>query len=98
MSIFVHAAVDANDFSGDGRSDILWRHANGGLASWDVDSGTFHYHPVGLVDNAYSVDAVADFDGNGTVLRKIRHIIDHETEAPRVGRRKLARLLDPRGR
>ncbi len=67
-------ASPSNDFNGDERSDILWRHDSGGLASWELDSGViFHYHFLGGVDPSYSVDAVADFDGNGTADALWRH-------------------------
>ncbi len=74
MSIEVRTTVNKNDFNGDGKSDILWRHDSGPLATWELDSGTiFHYHFLGGVDNSYSVDAVADFDGNGTADVLWRH-------------------------
>ena len=40
MSIEVRTSVNKNDFNGDGKSDILWRHDSGPLATWELDSGT----------------------------------------------------------
>jgi hypothetical protein len=66
--------VNTNDFNGDGRSDILWRHENGGLLSWELNSGTvIETHFLGSVDNSYHVDEIADFDGNGTADILWRH-------------------------
>ncbi len=74
MSIEVRTSVNTNDFNGDGKSDILWRHESGPLLTWEVDGGTiFETHFLGGVDNSYSVDAVADFDGNGTADVLWRH-------------------------
>ena len=54
-----------NDFNGDRKSDILWRHESGPLASWELDSGTIlHYHFLGGLDPSHHVEAIADFDGN----------------------------------
>jgi hypothetical protein len=55
-----------HDFNGDRKSDILWRHESGPLASWELDGGTIlHYHFLGGLDPSHQVDAIADFDGNG---------------------------------
>ncbi len=54
-----------HDFNRDFKSDILWRHETGALASWELDSGTIlHYHFLGGLDPSHHVDAIADFDGN----------------------------------
>jgi Subtilase family len=56
-----------HDFDRDFKSDILWRHESGPLASWELDSGTIsHYHFLGGLDPSNRVDAIADFDGNRT--------------------------------
>ena len=71
---FIHTDVSKNDFNGDGKSDILWRHDNGGLLSWELNSGTIlETHFLGSVDNSYKVDEIADFDGNGTADILWRH-------------------------
>ena len=60
----------ANDFDGDGRSDILWRSDNGLLASWNGQpSGSF----VGNANVNYAlginwqVGGTGDFNGDGRV-------------------------------
>ena len=56
------------DFNGDGRSDILWRHANGQVAIWFMAGGLFlgESYPGGQdPSGTWSIQQVADFDANG---------------------------------
>lgn len=55
------------DFNGDGKTDILWRHAPSGmLYSWFIDgiSAVFQDTP-GTVDPTWEVTGVGDFNGDG---------------------------------
>jgi serralysin len=58
--------VDANDFNGDGRSDILWSHDSGQLAIWDMNGGQQSgYHFLGFVGSDWSVADTGDYNGDG---------------------------------
>jgi hypothetical protein len=61
------------DFSGDGKSDILWRNTNGSLIDWTMNGSqitsaqqvTFGGSPVSL-DSSWQIAQIGDFNGNGT--------------------------------
>ncbi len=58
--------VNAHDFNGDGKSDILWRNANGTLAAWLMNGGTISQSAgLGTVTAAFSIIGQHDFDGDG---------------------------------
>ena len=66
------SVAGVGDFTGDGRSDILWRNSNGSLVDWtmngsDIVAGqdvTYQGNAVAL-DSSWSVAAVGDFSGDG---------------------------------
>jgi hypothetical protein len=59
-------AKTADDFDGDGLSDLLWRNANGDSGIWLTMSGGGHsVVDCGVVDNAWQIQAVGDFNGDG---------------------------------
>ncbi len=59
------------DFDGDGKSDILWRNANGTLATWlmngaTISPGTITFNGVAVSpDASWHVVQVADFNADG---------------------------------
>ncbi len=58
----------ANDFNGDGVSDVLWRDQNGTVSEWlGSGNGTFSWNPAAQYSAATSshVVAVGDFNGDG---------------------------------
>ena len=59
----------ANDFNGDGRSDVLWRSDAGHLSTWlGTPSGALVNNDVNAADWAptnWQVDGVGDFNGDG---------------------------------
>jgi Ca2+-binding RTX toxin-like protein len=68
-----------NDFNGDGRSDLAWREAGGGLATWNLDLA----HGPGVAANAFTTEAVSpgwnlvatsDFNGDGKADLMFRHV------------------------
>ena len=66
------APLAKNDFGGDGRSDMLWRNANGTLAEWEMNgaaistSGYVTYQGNAVApDQSWSVAATTDFNGDG---------------------------------
>jgi len=69
--------VAANDFNGDGRSDILWRNDSGLTSNWlgqangglTDNSGTFQVNP----GTAWQIAATGDFNGDGRVDMLWRH-------------------------
>jgi hypothetical protein len=60
----------AGDFNGDGKADLLWRHAlSGRNVCWIMDglarvSGTF-LNPDTVADTQWQMAGVADFDSDG---------------------------------
>lgn len=64
------------DFNGDGREDILWRHASGEIGEWTGQAGQFTNNggaAANQVDNSWSVAGVADFNGDGRADILWRH-------------------------
>ena len=60
------------DFTGDGRSDVIWRNTNGELAEWQINgsaivtSGDLKANGVGVrPDASWSVAGVGDFNADG---------------------------------
>ena len=56
-------AAKENDFNGDGRSDILWRHSGGTVATWELNGDTFNPHGFG-VDNSWHIVGTGDFNAD----------------------------------
>ena len=51
--------VGTGDFSGDGKSGILWRNANGDTALWNPNgSGGFTFDDLGVVGASWSVHKI----------------------------------------
>ena len=58
----------ANDFNGDGRSDIFWRHANGTIGNWLANpNGSYAINDSSLaaVPTYWQVAGTGDFNGDG---------------------------------
>jgi hypothetical protein len=54
------------DFDGDGDDDILWRHDEGLVVTWEMQDGAYvvnHNHFV--VPTNWQIDGTGDFDGDG---------------------------------
>ena len=61
--------VPANDFNGDGMSDILWRNDAGVVATWDMNDGTVTKgNSFGSVPGNWTIAGTGDFNGD--------HIVD----------------------
>ena len=60
-------ATIANDFNGDGMSDILWRHSvTGGNALWLMNGATRTSSAnLPLVNPVWNIAGVGDFNGDG---------------------------------
>ncbi|HEV7285359.1 MAG TPA: VCBS repeat-containing protein, partial [Kaistia sp.] len=56
-----------SDFGGDGMSDILWRHADGSVATWQMDGAAILGAAVVSANpgNSWQVAGTGDFDGDG---------------------------------
>jgi riboflavin synthase alpha subunit len=60
-----HAAV-ADDFNGDGKSDIAWRNDSGVAAIWNMNDGTtVSGHNLGVVPANWHVAGTGDFNADG---------------------------------
>ncbi|MBU0516054.1 MAG: FG-GAP repeat protein, partial [Proteobacteria bacterium] len=69
------------DFSGDGKSDLLWRHHTSGLtALWLLDDGAYSgYAQLGAVGGGWQTAGVGDFNGDGKSDLLWRHSGTGET-------------------
>ena len=65
------------DFSGDGKGDILWRHAiNGQVYMWLMNGFTiFSQGPASIFDPQWEIKGVGDFNGDGKADILWRHAI-----------------------
>jgi hypothetical protein len=59
--------IGAGDFSGDGRGDVLWRHATRGeVWLWPMNGTTVLSETnVATVDPAYDIVGTGDYNGDG---------------------------------
>ncbi len=69
VDISVQREAVRNDFNGDGRSDVLWRNANGQLSSW-LGTANGGLQDNGAVVNqfvptSWRIQGTADFNGDG---------------------------------
>ena len=61
------------DFTGDGKADILWRGASGGVALWEMDGAdlvasspiTQNGHAVNIPNSQWSIAGTGDYNGDG---------------------------------
>jgi WD40 repeat protein len=54
------------DFDGDGDLDILWRHVDGLIVTWEMEDGAFvTNHSLPQVSDVFAIDGVGDFDNDG---------------------------------
>jgi len=60
------AANAADDFNGDGKSDILWRHASGDTVIWFTNGLQYLSNAdLGNVSTSWSIVGTGDFNGDG---------------------------------
>ena len=65
-SVVPEASMLGDDFNGDGRSDILWRHAGSGANAIWLEADKTTQQPIAPVaDLHWAVVATGDFDGDG---------------------------------
>jgi hypothetical protein len=88
------APAAAEDFNGDGNSDILWINKNGSVAEWQTDG--IHVtanQSVGSVGAAWHAAGTGDFNGDGKsdILWPY-----HREPDCRIGRQHVARRRDRR--
>ncbi len=59
--------IEAHDFNGDGRSDILWHHAGGQVSTWEMASSAGPYSTWGLdvIPLNWRIVGAGDFNGDG---------------------------------
>jgi Ca2+-binding RTX toxin-like protein len=58
------AGATANDFNGNGTSDILWRHSSGAITTWSMQGTTGTTGFSADVGAGWTVAEVADFNGD----------------------------------
>lgn len=72
------SVVAVNDFNGDGRDDVIWRHTSGEMAQWLANpNGGFTNNitaPVRVVDNSWKVIGSGDFNADGNADLLWRHV------------------------
>jgi FG-GAP-like repeat len=62
------ATTIRNDFSSDGKSDILWRNTNGSIALWQMNGATVKSSSltsVPSIDASWQVTGTGDYNGDG---------------------------------
>jgi hypothetical protein len=61
------ATGSIGDFTGEGRSDLLWRQSSGGIAEWQTNfAGQFaSAQALGSTSPAWKIEGVGYFDGDG---------------------------------
>ena len=68
VNVTVEGGVNTDDFSGDGRMDLLWQHNDGRIAGWRMN-GTVLTDGLnitpGSTDPAWQLAATADLNGDG---------------------------------
>jgi len=65
-AIITVAARTANDdFNGDGKSDLLWRHDGGTIGTWMTAGNDYAGGTSVVVSNDWKIAKAADFDGDG---------------------------------
>ena len=53
----------AGDCDHDGDADILFRHNDGGVVTWEMESGGLvQSHSFGVVPNAWQIARIGEFD------------------------------------
>ena len=51
------------DFDSDGDADILWRHDDGKVVTWEMEaSALVQNHNFGIVSNAWQIQGTGAFD------------------------------------
>jgi VCBS repeat-containing protein len=64
----------ANDFNGDGNSDMLWRHNSGLVGTWDMKNGqVMGTNAFASAPNDWHVQGTGDFNGDGNQDLLWRH-------------------------
>ncbi|HEX2215682.1 MAG TPA: VCBS repeat-containing protein, partial [Xanthobacteraceae bacterium] len=54
-------------FNGDGKDDLLWRHDNGTITTWEMNGSTATANAFSaFVGNDWDVAGTRDFNGDGT--------------------------------
>jgi alpha-tubulin suppressor-like RCC1 family protein len=95
--------VGTGDFNGDGRIDLLWKHAtDGSLIVWLMDgvnrTAVQWLTPNRVIDNNWTVAAVADLDVDGRVDIVFQHALDGRLVVwlmEGVTRSMIALVMDP---
>lgn len=59
-------SVSGQDFNGDGRDDIFWRHNSGALATWFMNGAQIAGGgSITTIDPAWHIPGIGDYDGDG---------------------------------
>lgn len=78
------SVVAVNDFNGDGRDDVIWRHTSGEMAQWLAHpNGSFTNNvaaPARVVDNSWKVIGSGDFNADGKADLLWRHVSGQLTQ------------------
>jgi hypothetical protein len=68
-------ATAANDFDGDRDSDMVWRHTNGAVQTWEMENGLFvSSHNLPSASTTWQIEGTGDFDADGDTDILWRHV------------------------
>jgi hypothetical protein len=62
--VFGWDILATNDFNGDGRDDLLWRHDSGETLIWHMNGAQHDTQSLGVIDNSWKIAASGDFGGD----------------------------------
>jgi hypothetical protein len=64
----------SDDFDGDGDNDILWRHVDGQVVTWEMEGGLLvTNHSIASAGGNWRINGTGDFDGDGDADILWRH-------------------------
>jgi hypothetical protein len=63
---FTWTITGTGDFDGDGDADVLWRHRDGPVVTWEMQDGLFvRNHALASASSGWRINNTGDFDGDG---------------------------------
>ena len=64
----------SGDFDADGDADIIWRHNEGAVVTWEMENGGYVLnHNIAFAATSWQINGTGDFDGDGDADILWRH-------------------------